>query len=47
MEHSERAISKIVLSAKEFSKPLMIGVRKNSGGYTEREETKKLSQKFE
>lgn len=35
LESSERAISKIVPSVKEFSKPLVVMARDNSGGHTE------------
>lgn len=44
MERSERSTSKIVPLAKEFSKPLVVRARDNSGGHTEEEKGKKLSQ---
>lgn len=46
MENLERATSKIVPLAKEFSKPLMIKAKNNSGGYIEGEKGKTLIQGF-
>lgn len=42
MERSERSTSKIVPLAKEFSKPLVVRARDNSGGHTEEEKGKKI-----
>lgn len=42
MESLERSISKIVPSAKEFSKPLVVRARDNSGGHTEGEKRKEI-----
>ena len=44
LESSKRATSKTVRLAKGFSEPLMIRSRDNSGGYTEGEKGKILSQ---
>ena len=42
LESLERSTSKIVPSAKEFSKPLVVRAGDNSGGHTEGEKRKEM-----
>lgn len=46
LESLERATSKIVPLAEEFSKPLIVKARDNGGGYIEGEKGKILIQGF-